>query len=379
MIVGYLKLLSNLGIKGFRFDALKHIPPSDFQEILIRLKETIPHEFPFMCGYGEVLDGCHDVLNPYIPMCPLADFVLTTALKKCFVSGRSMQTLVMPKAMGNVQAVACVVTHDDYPGVPPEEENVSIFYKHNGRDDPTNIIRSQLAISYLLAKSGNSPLILRFEDDRDIADLIKRGLHFRTSMEKENAPHEYMIALTDDVLLIGRQYGFAIINKGSDPFQVTDNIQIDPQLAVYTPNGQYKDIFGREYSIPGLNLIVHSRNAAFLVLDNTVNQTTTNTTFRRSTTTECGEMIFVVGNHPSLGNWSPRPDGFNGLLNTKSNGESGVSSFSLWESLPMRFPKNLCLEYKFVTVREGQITAWMPKGENLSFTVGNETHLVLNS
>ncbi|RZI45201.1 carbohydrate-binding module family 20 domain-containing protein [Candidatus Finniella inopinata] len=89
--------------------------------------------------------------------------------------------------------------------------------------------------------------------------------------------------------------------------------------------------------------------------------------FSCSSQTLLGENVFVGGNHPLLGNWAPRPDAFNALLNMSND---GTSSYPTWNSLTMRFPVNLTLEYKFgKTWQDSQkINVWEP-GDNQQLTV----------
>ncbi|WP_165380294.1 alpha-amylase family glycosyl hydrolase [Candidatus Finniella inopinata] len=350
MIVGYLKLLHNLGITGFRFDAMRHIASDEFQTILKTLKTEIK-DFS-MCGYGEVWDTNYSSLDPYLALAPLGDFVMMGTITDSFALGQSMKTLVIPNAMGNVPTVTFSVTHDTYPGVATGE--ISKFYPiddpkdadelHTSRQNPQNILNSQLAISYLLARRDGSPIILRFEDEKDTSGLISRSLHFRARMDEKNAPHEYTKALSDDVLLIGRQYGFAVINKGTANYTVTPtDLRDNAHLPFYIPNGNYKDSSETPYIIPGLTLTVPARNAAFLYLQDSTDQKSFKVGFQYKVKKPSEQRYFVVGNHPLLGNWQARPDGFNMLLNKQSYEAQGL--INPLQSLPIRFPAGLSLQY----------------------------------
>ncbi|RZI46190.1 CBM20 domain-containing protein [Candidatus Finniella inopinata] len=102
-------------------------------------------------------------------------------------------------------------------------------------------------------------------------------------------------------------------------------------------------------------------DAKFLVLRNTAGQAAFDVTFTTScSATGLGDLIFVVGNHPLLGDWSPRADCLNGLLCTQF-GSDPAGLFPKWTSLPLRFPAGTSLEYKYVIAYAGtdkKIKTW---------------------
>ncbi|WP_165380402.1 alpha-amylase family glycosyl hydrolase [Candidatus Finniella inopinata] len=282
MIVNYFQLLSDIGITGIRLDGMKQLSPGNVQDIFQQAKTQIEKnggQF-FTWGHGEVADPQYNVTSPYLPLSPIEDFISLGLLQNIFAgSNQPMGFLVTPWALGNAAATAFSILHDQYPGVSTGQ--VATYYSNGNHADPSNIVNSQLAIAYLMAtKRCNGPLlVLRFEDEKDsIAQLIERGLDFRTQMEAKNAPHEYAKALNNDVLLIGRQYGFAVINKGWSSYTLSQNdLRSNAQLPFYIPDGTYKDKWGNTYtmasgiSTPKIN--VFFRNAAFLILQSPAGQT----------------------------------------------------------------------------------------------------------
>jgi hypothetical protein len=271
--------------------------------------------------------------------------------------------MVAPKSIGNLSDLNFSVLHDHYPGI--TTSGISPFYQDGNWNNHDNVLKSQLAISYLLAKRDGIPLIIRYEEEKDnISGIIARSIDFRSKMKIKDAPHEYIKALNDDVLLVARQFGFAVINKGNTDYKVPQSdIRSNPHLSFYIPNGTYKDKSGNSYNVPNLDLTVNGKNAAFLILDNSTGQKSADHIFSTKRETLLGQRIFVAGNHPVLGNWSCRADGLNGLLNKQSHTPDG-SIYPIWKSLTLRFPMGISLEYKYVKASEsGEIITW-DSGDN---------------
>ncbi|RZI45645.1 carbohydrate-binding module family 20 domain-containing protein [Candidatus Finniella inopinata] len=396
MVVNYMKLLSDIGISGVRFDYLYGLGAADTTAICTQANaaglfqsSTVPVSF----GYGEN-DQSLTALASYGAVVPVEDHPLHYSLANCFVGGQSMSTLVMPTGIGNMTTATFSTNHDQYPFVAGEPGSGTFYSNSKNPNNPTDTILSQLAIAYICAKRDGNPMILRFEDERDTAGIIQRGLAFRVLMEQKNAPHEYMVALTPDVLLIARQYGFAVINRGSNPYTITQGF-ISGVPSAYIPNissnNAYQEVLGLTTPTTG-NLsaattiptsssstsifTIPLRNAKFFVLSDASSQTAYDVTFSVPSpsfisNTYKTNQVFVVGNHPLLGNWAPRLDLLNGLLrnqNYYNPTATGLTFPPTWTSLPLRFPQNVSLQYKFVVANGGKITRW-ESGSNRSYTV----------
>ena len=256
----HLKILSDLDVTGIRFDAMKHIAANELLQIFEKARSIIGTRKFFKFGYGEVCDANYSVLSPYNPVCNQSYFVILGSLYNCFAYGQSIKAMVAPKSIGNLSDLNFSVLHDHYPGI--STTGIAPFYQDGNRNNPDNVLKSQLAISYLLAKRDGIPLIIRYEDEKDnISGIIARSIDFRSKMKIKDAPHEYIKALNDDVLLVARQFGFAVINKGNTDYKVPQSdIRSNPHLSFYIPNGTYKDKSGNSYNVPNLDLTVNGKN-----------------------------------------------------------------------------------------------------------------------
>jgi|GEM_PF-5182163 len=393
MIVGYMQLLSDIGICGIRFDLLYGLGPIATKKVLEQANATgMFQDAPF--GYGENDQSFQD-LESYGAIVPVQDHPLHYSLANCLVVGLPVSTLVAPKALGNITTATFSVNHDQYPGVSTGTGSLTGFYsKSQSPEDVIDRTTSQLAIAYLCAKRDGNPHILRFEDERDSKTLIQRSLAFRVLMEQQNAPHEYIAALpyTHDVLLIARQYGFVIINRNPTyDYKITKDVIKNSGIpSAYLPDGEYNELLSlgtggaytsspQSYTLSSssfsTDLAVGPMDAKFLVLKNTTGQNAYDVTFKAScSTTVTGDLVFIVGNHPLLGNWGARPDSLNGLLCQKSYptlADSGVT-WPNWTSLPLRFPVGMSLQYKFAVANtqanNGSIKKW-ESGANRTYAV----------
>ncbi|RZI46189.1 alpha-amylase family glycosyl hydrolase [Candidatus Finniella inopinata] len=252
MIVGYMQLLSDVGLCGMRFDLLYGLGPDATRSIMTKAKAAGMFPPPYSFGYAE-LDQPLEDLARYGALMPAHDHPLHFSLTKCLTLKPdgwgeldqtelpSVSTLIAPKGLGNFTSATFSVNHDQYPQVSTGTANLRGFYSES--KDPENVadtILSQLSMVYLCAKRDGNPHILRFEDERDHKKLIQRSLAFRVLMERQTAPHEYIVDLGHDVLLIARQYGFVLINRGKQAHNVTgDNLQslvkANNNFAAYLP------------------------------------------------------------------------------------------------------------------------------------------------
>ncbi|KAK1761126.1 Glucoamylase [Echria macrotheca] len=93
-------------------------------------------------------------------------------------------------------------------------------------------------------------------------------------------------------------------------------------------------------------------------------------TFNEKVTTQWGQTIKLVGNHPSLGSWNPS----NGILLSSS---AYTSSNPLW-STTIALPAGASIQYKYVNVQEDGSVVW-EKDPNHTFTVPATCDVVVRS
>ncbi|RZI47084.1 hypothetical protein [Candidatus Finniella inopinata] len=255
MIAGYLQLLKDMGVAGIRIYGLSS-SLDNMSSVLQSIGQGSSQTPSFPLGFGEDSNktnrddpsGDAVILAPTLP---LEDFALQKQLATSFTktaggmsfgfSNPSMRlmgpgssnppNMAMPKALvGNTPAITFSVNQDMYPGV-GTLSGTGVFYKNSSATsiNSDDTAQSQLATAYLCSIRNGSPMVLRYEDERDSNTLIEQALSFRTRMEQYNAPHEYVSTLSNtvgspsNVLLIARQHGFVIINNGGDPYTTTLN------------------------------------------------------------------------------------------------------------------------------------------------------------
>lgn len=206
----YLTKLMNIGVDGFRFDALKHIPLKDIEEIA----QVIPENKFY---YGEVIGQTFDESMKYVPTFPkVTDFQLVNTLKSAFSFGGDLRSLVNPadtkRALPGDRAVTFARNHDTW--APRQFDN----WKFDDKDLP-------LATAYVLARKEGTPLILTF-DALNPTVVAATQFHEQMSEEPQYYRNGNEIAASADnpnLLFIERgDQGLAIINKAGTTFDVTD-------------------------------------------------------------------------------------------------------------------------------------------------------------
>ncbi|MDJ0632320.1 MAG: alpha-amylase family protein [Xenococcaceae cyanobacterium MO_188.B29] len=207
----YLTHLLDLGVDGFRIDALKHIESQYFEEVLA----VVPSD-KYM--YGEVLSGNLDDSYIYTGIHDLdvSDYALLGTLKNAFSFGGDLRSLIDPASFGGAltgsEAVTFAKTHDTVEG-----GDLYNYYGFNPQDQ-------MLANAYILARSEGIPLIYRDDTSNPIAQaginfheqLIDQPQYFRNGNEIAEG------ADSPNLLFIERgDRGLAIINKAGESFEQT--------------------------------------------------------------------------------------------------------------------------------------------------------------
>lgn len=225
----YLRALKQMGVKGFRIDAAKHMP---YGAISYTFKPDISDGafiFSEIITAGGVGNKDYDTfLGPYLSQTPAQfrayDFPLLNTIKAAFSPGSSLSALVNPKSTGSAldgtRAVTMVVTHD-------------IPYNDGFRHLILDQTDEKLAYAYLLGRQDGVPMIL--DDGTDTRTDYGRWVG------QFNAPHivagvkfhervlaqSYEVLASNDCALIFRRgkEGIVGINKcGSNAsFDVNTN------------------------------------------------------------------------------------------------------------------------------------------------------------
>lgn len=232
----YLEKLMNLGVDGFRFDAMKHIEPSYWSAMAPVTKGKFV--------YGEVIGETFTESYEYTPFMPITDFHLLRLMLGAFSLQGDLRSLYDPE--GNGQAL-------------PAEKAVVFARNHDTAMHPTffNFGDRQdalLASAYLLARGRGIQHVYR--DDWE-EPVVKGGVLFHKAMKNAPLriipPHEVCqnegACSPRTTLFIERgSEGLAIIN--------TANSWLDSPIAnitALTP-GCYKDL------VYGVRMQVRQKN-----------------------------------------------------------------------------------------------------------------------
>jgi len=161
----YLRLLYDLGVRGFRFDAAKHLDP----ELLGYLLQGLPK----VMAFGELVYArSSDIPGTFFEHIQAYDFPLARTLKVALEPGGDLRTLVNPEqhslAVWGPVAVTFVNHHDLI-------KNRSAFAYFRLRDEHDR----RLAYLFILARGSGTPLV--YGGDLRLKE-IRAGLEFHNRL-----------------------------------------------------------------------------------------------------------------------------------------------------------------------------------------------------
>ncbi|EKO3917464.1 alpha-amylase family glycosyl hydrolase [Vibrio fluvialis] len=217
----YLLALKNLGVKGFRIDAAKHMTIEHLKKVWTEEITRDVHIFgEIITDGGATKEEYQLFLQPYLEETRLGayDFPLFQTLFNALQPGGSLKGLIDPycfgEALSKERAITFAITHD----IP----NNDVF---------ANLVMTPqceaLAYSYVLGRDGGVPLIYTDLDPSGIRDGAGkprwRDSWRDTQMVARIAFHNRMhglpmvnIEANDDLLVFSRgEKGVVIINKSS--------------------------------------------------------------------------------------------------------------------------------------------------------------------
>ncbi|MBM5816628.1 MAG: alpha-amylase [Cyanobacteria bacterium K_Offshore_surface_m2_239] len=157
----YIQALYDLGVRGFRLDAAKHMPTAAIRAFVPETVARNSHIFAeIITSGGTTATDYQQFLAPYLRALPVHfgayDFPLLHALRQAFAPGRPLSALASPLASGNAlengRAVTVVVTHD----IP-----YNAGFRHLIFDpEASSSVDEDLAYAYILGRDGGTPLVL---------------------------------------------------------------------------------------------------------------------------------------------------------------------------------------------------------------------------
>lgn len=158
----YLQALKNLGVRGFRIDAAKHMPASYINAVLTPSIKSGMHVFgEVITNGGSGTTEFDRFLTPYLRDTDHGayDFPLHNQMRQAFGFGGRMSQLVDPLAFGQAlqpsRAITFTVTHD----IP---NNSGFRYLIM---DPTD---ETLAYAYIFGRNGGVPML--YSDNNESGD-----------------------------------------------------------------------------------------------------------------------------------------------------------------------------------------------------------------
>ena len=226
----YVQSLYDLGVRGFRLDAAKHMPNGAIRHFVPDHIASTAHIFAEIITTGGVGDSEYTLfLEPYLRELPATfdayDFPLLNVIRQAFSLGSPLSDLAQPYDTGNAlenrRAVTVVTTHD----IPYNEPFRYLIL------DPTD---EDLAYAYIMGRDGGTPLVF---DDGTTAespfgrtdngrwqnvwqrDRMARMIDFHNRMQ--GTTMEILHAEACSLLWRRQEKGIVAINKCGEPRQIT--------------------------------------------------------------------------------------------------------------------------------------------------------------
>ena len=213
----YIKALFDLGVRGFRLDAAKHMPNGAIRYFVPDSIADNAHVFAETITWGGASDNEYNLyLKPYLQALPASfgayDFPLLNEMKRAFSPGNRLSDLANPYATGNAleprRAVTVTITHD----IPYNAGFRGLIF------DPKD---EELAYAYILGRDGGVPMVFddgsswRTDNGRWVGawnnDRLKKMISFHNRMQGKWME----VLFSDDCTLLWRREedGIAGINK----------------------------------------------------------------------------------------------------------------------------------------------------------------------
>ena len=250
----YIEALYDMGVRGFRIDAAKHMPNGVIRYIVPDLVAKNSQIFAETITSGGTNSQDYKLfLEPYLRQLPREfgayDFPLLNALKKAFAFGQPLSDVANPYSTGNAlensRAVTVVITHD----IPYNEGFRYLIFDR----DADSSIDEDLAYAYIMGRDGGTPLV--FDDGTTQGGFIQSnnrrwvGVWNSDKMTKMIDFHNRMqgkpmeILAADDCALLWRrdEDGIVGINKCGQDHPLT----VDTSFKLKW-NHPYRDILTGE-------------------------------------------------------------------------------------------------------------------------------------
>ncbi len=256
----YLKALKEIGVKGFRIDAAKHMTLEHLKRVWTDEITQDVHIFgEIITDGGATVEEYQLFLEPYLQETRLGayDFPLFSTIFKAFAKNGSFKSLIDPYCFGEAlspgRAITFAVTHDIpnndvFLDLIMDEESEWLAYAYIlGRDGGVPLIYTDLDTSGIKGRDGKP----RWRDawcDPRMATLIK----FHNSVHGQPMS---VIEGNDDLLVLQRgEKGIVMLNKSTRP-----------QTISLTTEGDWLDMESGSTIRSGTELKVPAKSSMLLV------------------------------------------------------------------------------------------------------------------
>ncbi|MEW2634503.1 carbohydrate-binding module family 20 domain-containing protein [Streptomyces sp. NPDC048389] len=374
-IAGYLDDLLSLGVDGFRIDASKHMPADDLAAIKSRLSNPNVH------WKHEAIHGAGEAVSPseYLGSGDVQEFRYGRGLKQVFHNENLAHLKNFGEGWGFMESgkSAVFVTNHD-----TERVGDTLTYKDGAAHT--------LAHVFMLAWPYGSPDVhsgYEFSDhDAGPPNGGRVNACYSDGWKCQHAWREIssMVAfrnttrgtgVTDwwdnggDAIAFGRgDKGYVAINHEGSALTRTFQTSL--------PSGTYCDVqSGKAVTVNGSGRFTATLDAGTAVAlhagardcggSTDPDPVRTGASFAVDATTVMGQNIYVTGNRPELGNWSPG-----------SALKLDPASYPVWK-LDVNLPAGTSFEYKYIRKDEGGNVAW-ESGANRTATVPSSGMVTLN-
>jgi len=209
----YLQALKDMGVKGFRVDAAKHMTNWHMNQIFTSSIKSGMHVFgEVITGGGTNSSDYRNFLGPYLSGTDHGayDFPLLNAMRNAMGPGGSLRSLENPQSGGNAiagnRAVTMPITHD----IPT---NGGFRYLIM---NPTD---EHLAYAYVLGRSDGAPMVFSdrtgTDNNRWVDDYKQGDIKGMVKFHNEVAGQGQQTMYVDDCVLVFRRgkEGLVGINK----------------------------------------------------------------------------------------------------------------------------------------------------------------------
>ncbi|MEO3813151.1 carbohydrate-binding module family 20 domain-containing protein [Sphaerisporangium sp. B11E5] len=358
-IAAYLNDLTSLGVDGFRIDAVKHMSPADLSSIYGRLTGS-----PYI--FQEVIYGAGEAVQPsqYTGLADVLDFQYGRYLKEKF-EGSVSDLRTFGATWGGMQpsakAVTFVTNHDT------ERNGSTLTYKNGATYTLANVF--QLAWphgapqiydgftftdndssppsdgnGYVTAANCSSGWTCLHRDAAVNAMVGFRNAVRGTVVANWSAPNADVIAFSRGTA------GWVAINNGGGAHTGS--------FPTGLPAGTYANLLGSgsvTVGSGGTATVTVPAKGAVAIRTGGSPPASISTSFNVDATTFWGQNVFVVGNVPELGSWSPA-----------AAVPLSSATYPVWRGT-VGLPPGTAIQYKYIKKNPDGSVTW-ESDPNRSFT-----------